>query len=199
MFPHRIIMTSPKAQKGNVLIISLILLAVLTLIGLSAMRSTLLEQRIAINQQDQHIAMEAAQSGLAVASKRITDISPNRPKLNDGGYYMTIGTGHPVPIGSDWSNANTYYSIPGQGEDDGFWDTDLSASNDEGLNNTIVPRYRIEDFSAPKSDLDLGTGETVESRKVRSTTFYRLTGRGEGIDNRSQAIVETVVIKELSQ
>ena len=169
-------------QRGNVLIISLILLAALTLFGLSSMRSTLLEQRIAINQQDQHRSIEGAQSALAVAKRRISDVSANRPLLTDKGYWLTLGGGRAAPDLASWTS-DTSYQLPSS-----QWGSD-----------TERPRYKIEDFAAPSSDLDLGTGETVAAKRVRSTTYYRISGRGTGVDSRNDSIVETVVVKELAQ
>lgn len=57
----------PKRQSGVVLIMSLVMLAVLTLIGVASMRSSTLEMKVASNMQQHNIAFQAAQSRLAVA------------------------------------------------------------------------------------------------------------------------------------
>ncbi len=53
-----------KKQQGAVLIVGLIMLLVMTLIGLSAMRSTILEEKMAGNYRDSNIAFQVAEAAL---------------------------------------------------------------------------------------------------------------------------------------
>lgn len=55
-------------QTGAVLVVSLVLLTVLTLIGVTSMTSSTLELRVAGNAQQRNIAFQAAQSRIAFAS-----------------------------------------------------------------------------------------------------------------------------------
>lgn len=54
-------------QSGAVLIVALILLVVLTLLGVTAMNTTSLQERIAGNTQEQVHAFQAAETGLSLA------------------------------------------------------------------------------------------------------------------------------------
>ncbi len=56
--------TSPTKQKGAILVVSLILLVVMTLIGLSSMRATILEEKMAGNFRDSNVAFQAAEAAL---------------------------------------------------------------------------------------------------------------------------------------
>jgi type IV pilus assembly protein PilX len=56
-----------RAQRGTVLVVALILLLVLTLLGISAMNTTSLEERMAANTQELNRAFHAAESGLSSA------------------------------------------------------------------------------------------------------------------------------------
>jgi len=58
----------PQAQSGVVLVMSLVMLTVLTLIGISSMSSSTLEMKIASNMQQHSTAFHAAQARLAFAS-----------------------------------------------------------------------------------------------------------------------------------
>ncbi len=51
-------------QQGAVLVVSLIMLLVMTLIGLSSMRTTILEEKMAGNFRDSNIAFQAAEAAL---------------------------------------------------------------------------------------------------------------------------------------
>lgn len=56
--------TFPRRQRGASLFIVLILLLVMTLLGLAAMRSTLLEERMTANLLDRSLAFQAAEAAL---------------------------------------------------------------------------------------------------------------------------------------
>lgn len=57
-----------KKQTGVVLVMSLVMLTVLTLIGVTSMSSATLEMKVASNMQQHNVAFQAAQSRLAFAS-----------------------------------------------------------------------------------------------------------------------------------
>lgn len=63
MNPHRSYRLLP-GQRGASLLIVLILLLVMTLLGLAAMRSTLLEERMTANLLDRSLAFQAAEAAL---------------------------------------------------------------------------------------------------------------------------------------
>ena len=63
------IITLPR-QEGAVLIVSLILLVVMTMLGISGMEATKLETRMAANVQDYNKAFQKAEAGLAWTSAK---------------------------------------------------------------------------------------------------------------------------------
>lgn len=68
----------PSRQQGVALVVSLVLLIVLTLLGLSAMDSTIIETRMASNNQERNYAFHAAEAGLVQgipASSSATQLS----------------------------------------------------------------------------------------------------------------------------
>ena len=58
-------------QSGVVLIVSLFMLLLITLIGLSGMQSTALEEKMASNNRDQNIAFQAAEAALRAGEQFI--------------------------------------------------------------------------------------------------------------------------------
>ncbi len=58
-------------QQGAVLIVSLIMLLIMTIIGLSAMQSTVLEEKMAGNYRNSNIAFQAAETALRDSEKDI--------------------------------------------------------------------------------------------------------------------------------
>lgn len=55
---------APAGQNGAALIISLIFLLLMTLIGVTSMQTTTLEERMAGNTRDRNLALQAAEAGL---------------------------------------------------------------------------------------------------------------------------------------
>lgn len=75
---------TPKYQKGVVLVISLIMLALLSIIGVAAMQATGLEEKMAGNMRDRNIAFQAAEAGMRDAENDILGrgTAPRVPKIN---------------------------------------------------------------------------------------------------------------------
>jgi len=59
--------TGPKQQQGVALAMSLMVLVVLTILGISGMKTGLLQSRMAVNAQDSATAFQGAESGLATS------------------------------------------------------------------------------------------------------------------------------------
>ncbi|MCP4697866.1 MAG: hypothetical protein GY862_13590 [Gammaproteobacteria bacterium] len=75
--PHR------ERQKGAVLLVALIFLIVLTLLGMSAMDTTIMETRLAANYKERTIAFEMAEAGLVTNDNLITGVAPRERLVAD--------------------------------------------------------------------------------------------------------------------
>ena len=105
----------PSAQGGAVLIVSLILLAVLTLLGLSTMSTTSLEEKMAANTQESTRAFQIAETGLARAFRttglsELTKLEPepvklanSQRKVGEVTYAIRRNGEYPPPVGSLFS------------------------------------------------------------------------------------------------
>lgn len=82
-------LTSPKNQSGVVLVIGLIMLMLLTLIGVSGLQATGLEEKMAGNLRDSNMAFQAAESALVEAEGLVATTKPaiTCPGTNLTGYY----------------------------------------------------------------------------------------------------------------
>lgn len=60
-------MSPPTAQRGVALVVALILLVVLTLVGLAAVRGTIMQQKMTSNFSDRQIAFQVGEAGLRQA------------------------------------------------------------------------------------------------------------------------------------
>ena len=80
--------TNHKRQRGAVLVISLIMLLVMTLIGITGMQATVLEEKMAGNYNDQNIAFQAAESTLIEAE----EYASSGVNYGDNGVYDVADT-----------------------------------------------------------------------------------------------------------
>ncbi len=76
-------------QSGTALIVSLIILAVVTLLGVTGMQSSNTELKLAASQRDRGVAFEAAEAALAIVEKNLAD----NPPLLDRLYSTCVGAG----------------------------------------------------------------------------------------------------------
>ena len=152
-------------QRGAVLIVSLVMLLLLTIIGMSAVDITTLDTRISANTKDRALAFDAAETALNTAGRAL---SPGEP-LPD--------SSTPGFLGSAMSD-NWWHS-----ENDSWWNTngefvsDYSgvSSGGDGVGYVIEQPVEIRTNGAGQRVANVTLGEP---RPV--TRFYRTTARGEG-------------------
>ena len=115
---------------------ALVFLLLLTILGIAALNTTSLEEKMAHNVKDRNLAFQAAESALIVAENWLyTQIG--KPPLSYTGMYVPSTTATPVWESVDWlgSNVVTYPNTP-----------DATGSGTLGKINT-QPKYIIEDLT----------------------------------------------------
>ena len=186
-----------RSQHGITLVVALLFLVVLTLLGVAAVSSTTLEERMARNGRDYNIAFQASEAGLRDARKEISGQSiRNPPIFGATGFTANCGTGSsqglclPATSGSD------------------VWDTYMTNKGvDYGTNAVVAfgsttttptlplvpepggvaqqPRYLIEALP----DLSVGV-----SLKAGATKYiYRSTAQGFGPNANTQVVLQEMV------
>lgn len=163
-------------QKGAALIVSMIMLIVLTLIGLTAMGTSSLQERMAGNSRDLSLAFQAAEAALRDAET----------------YYDTTV----VSLGSAFSGDNTglypQNSLPDP-FDSGTWANSLVFSGTVD-NVAEQPRYIIEligPISAGAASEELNIGGYGESSGGGNLTAVRVTSRGVGSTPDTAVVLQT--------
>jgi type IV pilus assembly protein PilX len=157
-------------------------LLVMTLIGLSAARGTLLEERMAGGNTDNNVAFQAAEAAL-----RTGEQSLQLPVLPDfggsGGRYPALEFTNPEqpPRWQQWEGA----------DESAHWNRDALAYS--GLETAPEPlrragaRYYIEAFP-----LVYGAGESLAADvPVDEIGLYRITARGTGISGTASIILQS--------
>jgi type IV pilus assembly protein PilX len=151
---------------------ALVFLLLLTILGIAALNTTSLEEKMAHNVKDRNLAFQAAESALIVAENWIytqvgKPVFPNNPI----GLYTPVTSdtdADPNWKDSTWSTNNvvTYPSTPG-----------LTVSGSLGKIQT-QPKYIVEDMGEiPESG---GSLVLTSSYKGKGTTVVRITARGTG-------------------
>src|SRR3989344_628961 len=101
---------SPPRQRGVALIMALVFLLLLTILGIAALNTTSLEEKMANNVKDRNLAFQAAESALVVAENWVyTQIGKPVFPNNGIGLYVpvtsdTVAT--PNWESEDWSGSS---------------------------------------------------------------------------------------------
>ncbi len=165
-------MMAYKHQQGVVLIVSLILLLLLTLISVSGMKNTILEEKMAGNYKDKNSAFQAGEAALREAEDSLdpSNVIPLFDSVGTTtGHYLPTQNGQPR-----WQSVNW----------DGVGDVITFTGALPGVSN--VPKYIIEELD-PVPDLggEVGAGEVV------ITKYYRITTQATGSTNTAQVTLQS--------
>lgn len=182
-----------RRAQGSVLIVALVILLVLTLLGVSGMNTTVLQERMVGNLQEGLSGFQAAEAGLrygeAEAMQR--DFPANDFKANCAG-----GLCQPADPATD------SYDVWVQAASLVVWDPDDFASdvntreygswadigNVELQDVSRQPSYIIEKLYVVERGGSIVVGETAPEED-----WYRVTTRGFGRNGQSQTTLQSVV------
>ena len=188
-------------QSGSVLIVSLVILLVLTLLGLSGMSNTVLQERMAGNLQESMSAFQAAEAGLRAGEIDVRDnIRPDNSVFKSdctGSVGSSSVTGLCEPAGESGLSYDVWVTSTGSAV---YWDP-ANPANDRRTrpyttvavttlqNVSRLPAYIIEKLPVVERG-----GSIVAGYKAQPPAeWYRITSRGFGRNGQSQATVQSVV------
>lgn len=177
---------SPKYQSGAVLAISLIMLLLLMLIGVSGMQNNGLEEKMAGNMRDRNLAFQAAETALSAAE---ASLSPTPPTFTVTTTNGSAAAASPFSSGTA-ANLKGYYAttavIPAI-DVDAFWTFDGNYRTYSGgtLNGIVqAPRFIIQDLGPTDCP-----GSAVGSLGCRN---YRITARATGGTTSAVVMLQSV-------
>lgn len=158
-------------QHGAVLVFCLVFLAILTLMGVSGMESTILEERMSGNMQDHNTAFQAAESALKVAEAWLAASGSRPATSNDGSTVVwTLDAMDP-----DTGDTTDWWSDSAR--DASWWTANAQATT--GLQGVAAQaEYIIEEFSS-----------------AGNRTFHRITARGVGQNSLAAVKLQSVYAK----
>lgn len=151
-------------QRGVALVVALILLVVITLVGLAAVRGTIMQQKMASNMYDRQIAFQNAEAAMRAAQASIPTMAAGSARNCQSASQVCL----PNPFDDSTSLVQTVSS------------TDYT----KGALAIEQPQYVIENmgnWQDPGSDTGFGQSANSKQKGANggSTTaiFYRVTAR----------------------
>ncbi len=166
----------PIEQRGAVLVVSLLMLLVMTLIGVTAMQSNIMEEKMAGNFRDVNLAFQSAETALRDAesdlTSRVTGLTNFSADCING---LCDATGGLLEVWKDDPNDDSDDTRAANG-------VDLSTYTDTPLLPLVAqqPQYWIE-------------GYKVRPPGSASWKYqYRITAIGYGGNTNTQVILQTV-------
>lgn len=160
-------------QQGATLAISLILLFLATIVGVSTIRSTLLEEKMSDNAQDKSRAFEAAESALIAGENYILGLTEEPIPSASCSVYPCV--------------QNLYDSLFLEEKDNTWWAAN-SASYSTSLSEVnSAPRYTVEFVRFVADTPVIGKGTPSGS------FYYRVTAKGTGASDNARAVLQTTV------
>ena len=169
----------PSKQQGAVLVMALMMLFVLTLIGVSSISTTSMEEKMSGNTRNRHLAFQSAESAIIAAERQIqtTIFNPGVQFNNAAGLY-SLGNGPSSNNALDpaWWAANSRVPYPLATQD---------------INTP--PQYVIEFLGAAAqvvpNDIEIKGGEDEATAATLNT--FRITSRGTGLTDNSVVVIQS--------
>lgn len=180
------------AQRGAALVISMLILIVLTIIGVSAMQSTTIEERMARNMRDKAVAFQAGELALTAGENWI-DTQLTRP--------IPVGTCAAPPCDVwDVDDINPGVAPWWQNKlhDQAFWQAQARSFTGPVSGVENAPRFVVEEQVFARDNLTIGTGP------ITGKTYYRVTSRGAtgaptaGATDRAQVVIQSTFVKRFN-
>lgn len=169
---------SLSSQRGVALFLALVVLLLITVLGVSGLQTTTLEERMAANARDRDLAFQAAEAALLDAERFMRSAvlgdfnnSSGRYQLNAPNRPIWHGEGQQVGNGVITFSANR----PGSGA--------------QAQPIPVVarqPEYFVEQYPPARPP-----GGTLEAGAAQSVAFFRVTARGFGGRENTVVVLQT--------
>lgn len=166
----------PRRQRGAILIVSLLLLVVLTVLGVTVMRTTGMQERMAGNTRDLNLALQGSEAGLRDGEERIrAQIVRPVATANAGCVFCQRGA---LPVALD---DPTVFNWAANAQEFGA----AGARDLMAVELPEDPRYVIEEVAFVRDSLVVGQ-EASDGRD-----FYQVTARSTGASGQANTVLQT--------
>lgn len=158
-------------QRGSTLMISLIILLVMTLIGVTAMGTSTLEEKMAGNERDRQLAFQAAEAALRQAEVYVTDSIVSTAAFDGSNTGLYALASYPdLGATATWTNSRSYVGTI------------------SGIKT--APKYIVEIMGAVGNE-DINIAGYGESSGTGIVTTFRATARGTGGSDNSVVMLQS--------
>ncbi|SEA81578.1 type IV pilus assembly protein PilX [Desulfuromusa kysingii] len=171
----KILNHSVNSQQGTALITGLLILIVLSILGITAMQSTLLQEKMVGNMEQQGSAFQIAEAGLRIGENWLDSQIPVPIFADTNGLYLVDST--------LWQN------------DDDWWDDETRSQNigDIGSAEDVEAVYYLEYLT--DVDNSGNDSEIFDAAPEDLPGMYRITSRGDSPNGRSTVILQSTYIR----
>ena len=166
----------PHREQGATLVISLIIMLLLTILGVTATQMMIMQEKMTSNMRDKQVSFQAAESALIQAEQSILAAN-TAPNISSG------CTGFPCvnPLTPDMKFST-------QSSD--WWDqSGVSISGDTLGQVKTQPKYYVEFYRFVPDDPTIGHGQ------ASGIHYYRITARGTGGSDTANSYLQSTVAK----
>ena len=177
----------PCKQTGVALIVALIMLLLLTIIGVTGMQTTALEERMAGNMRDKELAFESAEAALRDAENFMETVFTLGAFNADGtdGYY-------------DNSVRELWKNVDWKGTDTGNSNKAVAASS--SIPGVETGQYVIQ-YIADSEEEDASGGVNLnnigQGTGGGNTSVFRITARGTGASGTATVVLQSIYGRKL--
>ncbi len=164
-------------QQGAALLVSLILLVVLSLLGVAAMQSSQIQERLSGAYRNKVSAFQAAEAALRAAEEELEKVTPFSSQSNAGFKVLQPDVDCVGLCYDEVSNPDVFinYGEPLNGNP---WDKLFP-------NTAFRPHYIVEEIGLP------GGNPLVSDEPLPDTKMYRITAKAYGDDLKSISMLQT--------
>lgn len=169
-------------QQGMVLVVGLVMVLLITIIGMSAIRGSGLQESMAGNMRDRNIAFQAAESALREGE---AVIGPSVPVLP--AFSCLTGVGLCPDRNTTPQNSVIYWTATN-------WTQTAKETTLAFEDVTSPPKYIVEELEVDVGASAAAEGSAIDVGGMQSTgdaTPYRITAQGYGISPDTQVILQT--------
>lgn len=185
-----------RSQRGVALIMSLVMLLILTILGVSSVQTTSLQERMSNNARDANLAFQGAESAVREAELYLEDTTSLLPFENtntEGRYNATDDGDGPIDFDSfTWIDTADPDASDGCERGNGLEDRDCEIVDLEITNVAAQPRYVIEFLKTVVSDEDrLNLDNIGQDTGTGRTQIFRVTTFGVGGTSTARVLIQT--------
>jgi type IV pilus assembly protein PilX len=154
----------PARQRGAVLIVSLLILLIMTMIGVSSLQSSATEEKMASNSRDRNVGFQSAEAALREAEDFLEGLVTAGSFDDTGGLYSSLDN---APDGLDVA--------PSPWETSGSHRTATAPGGSAGAQYFITRVGTVQDKKSLIIGASSGPGGTNNE-----ITIFQITARGQG-------------------